>query len=164
MERMNLRLVCFFCAALGCGALVSCAGQRQGVVCEEIEYRYNSMSYSPDQRVFMEEELRACREEEAKKKQASAETRQSIYARFAAQDTTKKVHTSADTVPAEDPQDISVSELMQDTSSNSSPSIYERFGADSSAAIPADSAAVAADSTVLDSATTESTVTEEVVR
>ena len=46
--------------------LVSCAGQRQGVVCDEIEYRYNSMAYSPDQRVFMEEELRACREEEAK--------------------------------------------------------------------------------------------------
>ena len=81
---------------LGCAFLVSCAGQRQEVVCDEIEYRYNSMSYSPDQRVFMEEELRACREEEAKKKQASAETRQSIYARFAAQDTAKKVHTVAD--------------------------------------------------------------------
>ena len=152
MKRLKLSLVCLFLAVLGCVPLVSCAGQRQGVVCDEIEYRYNSMSYSPDQRVFMEEELRACREEEAKKKQASAETRQSIYARFAAQDTTKEVHTSADTVPGDSSQDISVSELMQDTSANGGPSIYERFGADSSAVAPADSAAV------------EATATEEVVR
>ena len=108
MKKMQSGLVLFVGLILLClgGVLfVSCAGQRQGVVCDEIEYRYNSMGYSPDQRVFMEEELRACREEEAKKKQASAETRRSIYERFASQDTTAKVHTAADSAVTVVPRD-----------------------------------------------------------
>lgn len=83
--------------------LVACAGQRQGVVCDEIEYRYNSMSYSPDQRVFMEEELRACREEEAKKKGSSGQ--KSIYERYASQDSTKTVHMASDSAVTVVPRD-----------------------------------------------------------
>ena len=45
-----------------------CAGERQGLVCEEIEYRLNTLTYSPDQRAYMENELNTCRAEEAKKK------------------------------------------------------------------------------------------------
>jgi len=138
-------IVFLFFVGLCCSALLSCAGQRQGVVCDEIEYRYNSMSYSPDQRVFMEEELRACREEEAKKKQASAESRQGIYARYAAQDTTKKVHTAGDSVPV-----VEASHAPVD-----------------SAVAPGDTAA-ATDSVVTDSTTdptaTETVATEEVAQ
>ena len=57
MKNRKQYLMCFVglvMLSLGMVALVSCAGQRQGIVCDEIEYRYNSMSYSPDQRAFME--------------------------------------------------------------------------------------------------------------
>ena len=54
----------FFTAML---LVAGCAGERQGIVCEEIEYRLNTMTYSPDQRAYMENELRTCREDEAKK-------------------------------------------------------------------------------------------------
>ena len=131
---------------LGCAFLLSCAGQRQGLVCEEIEYRLNSMSYSPDQRYYMEEELRTCREEEAKKKGSSGK-QQSIYERYASQDTVKTVHTASDTIPAQESKDISVSEMLQDSSGKDAPSIYDRYGSenpqaeqDSSSASPADSA------------------------
>ena len=132
-------------ALCGCGLLLSCAGQRQGVVCDEIEYRLNSMSYSPDQRYYMEEELKACREDEAKKKTASAEKRQSIYDRFKASDTTK-VHTAADTSAAgTEPADISVSEALKDSSGTPTTSIYDRYGgtgtADSLAQHPAEETA-----------------------
>ena len=43
-------------------ALLGCAGERQGLVCDEMEYRLNTMTYSPDQRAYAEEELRVCRE------------------------------------------------------------------------------------------------------
>ncbi|MCQ2060832.1 MAG: hypothetical protein MJY47_04510 [Fibrobacter sp.] len=110
-----------------CCLLFGCAGQRQGVVCDEIEYRLNSMSYSPDQRYYMEEELKACREDEAKKKTASAEKRQSIYDRFKASDTTK-IHTAADTSAAgTEPADISVSEALKDSSGMPTTSIYDRY-------------------------------------
>ena len=105
-KKQYLVVVAALMALFSCGLfLASCAGQRQGVVCDEIEYRYNSMSYSPDQRAFMEEELRACREEEAKKKQGSAEARRSIYERFASQDTTAKVHTASDSAVTVVPRD-----------------------------------------------------------
>ena len=102
MKGKVLGSVGLFFVGLGMLALLSCAGQRQEVVCDEIEYRNNSMAYSPDQRVFMEEELRACRAEEAKKKKEFDQTRQSIYARFAAQDTTKKDSSASGTIPAID--------------------------------------------------------------
>lgn len=113
---------------LACCLLFGCAGQRQGVVCDEIEYRLNNMAYSPDQRYYMEEELKACREDEAKKKTASAEKRQSIYDRFKASDTTK-VHTAADTsAVGTEPADISVSEALKDSSGTPTTSIYDRYG------------------------------------
>jgi hypothetical protein len=162
MKRTKL-VFAFLCfAGLGCACLVSCAGQRQEVVCDEIEYRYNSMSYSPDQRVFMEEELRACREEEAKKKQASAETRKSIYERFASQDTTKKVHSETDSIPAVSSA-ASDSAAVPTDSSTAAPVDSTAVPADSAAA-PADSAAAATDSTVTDSSATEATATGEVAQ
>ena len=42
-----------FLALLTMALLVGCAGERQGLVCEEIEYRLNTMTYSPDQRAYM---------------------------------------------------------------------------------------------------------------
>ena len=117
-----------FC--IGAIALASCAGQRQGVVCDEIEYRYNSMSYSPDQRAFMEEELRACREEEARKKNSSGERQGSIYERYASQDSTKTVHLASDTIPAEPATETSVSEMLQDSTGKDATSIYDRYDSD----------------------------------
>lgn len=94
----------------------SCAGERQGLVCEEIEYRLNTQTYSPDQRAYIEEELRVCREEESQKKGDDARTRQNIYDRFAASDTTKS---SA--------REVSVSEALKDSSGQETVSIRDRY-------------------------------------
>ena len=134
---------------LGGAVLVSCAGQRQGIVCDEIEYRYNSMSYSPDQRAFMEEELRACREEEAKKKEGSAEARRSIYERFASQDTTTKVHTAADSAAVVVPRD-STAVIPSDSSTTPVPET------------PSDSSATVDSTAATDSTTTTDSTTVEV--
>lgn len=116
--------------------LGACAGERQGLVCSEIQYRLDTQTYSPDQRAYIEEELRVCREEEAKKRGADAATRQGIYERYAAQDTSK-----ADTVK-------SVSEALGDSSGEATVSIYDRYksveSSSSAGAAGADSAAGAA--------------------
>lgn len=151
MKNRKQYLMCFVglvMLSLGMVALVSCAGQRQGIVCDEIEYRYNSMSYSPDQRAFMEEELRACREEEAKKKEGSAEARRSIYERFASQDTTTKVHTAADSAAVVVPRD-STAVIPSDSSTTSAP----ETPSDSSATV--DSTAATEGPTTTDSTTVE---------
>lgn len=106
-----------FCVVALVLSLVSCAGERQGLVCEEIEYRLNTMTYSPDQRAYMEEELRTCRDEEAQKRGADAASRQSIYDRYAASDTT-----SGDSA-----REVSVSEALQDSSGVKTESIYDRY-------------------------------------
>ena len=141
---------CVLCAASFGAALLfsSCAAERQGIVCDEIEYRLNTMTYSPDQRAYAEEELRVCREEEAKKKGEAAAKRQSIYDRFASKDSTKsqlKVAEDGSIVPSE-AEDVSVSKALKDSSGEQTTSIYERYGAmapDTSAAAPADTAAKA---------------------
>lgn len=111
--------------------LVSCAGQRQAVVCDEMEYRLNSMTYSPDQRYYAEEELRACREEEAQKKAESAATRKSIYDRFASSENTRAgtVDSTGMVRDSSETPDVSVSELMGDSSGQTTTSIYDRYGA-----------------------------------
>ena len=138
-----------FAATFGAALLFSsCAAERQGIVCDEIEYRLNTMTYSPDQRAYAEEELRVCREEEAKKKGEAAAKRQSIYDRFASKDSTKsqlKVAEDGSIVPSE-AEDVSVSKALKDSSGEQTTSIYERYGAmapDTSAAAPADTAAKA---------------------
>ena len=128
--------------------LVSCASQRQGLVCEEIEYRYNTMSYSPDQRAFMEDELRACREEEAKKKGTSSQSQKSIYERYASQDTTKTVYTAADSAAVVVPRD-STAAIPSDSSITSAP----ETPSDSSATV--DSTAATEGPTTTDSTTVE---------
>ena len=122
-------LILFFVAAVGLQlALVGCAGERQGLVCDEMEYRLNTMTYSPDQRAYMEEELRVCREEESQKKGEDAATRQSIYDRFAASDSAKAETKGSD-------GEVSVSKALQDSSGEATTSIYDRYngvnGADS---------------------------------
>ena len=115
---MNVAIKCFILSTtlfFAVAAITSCASHRHGVVCEEIEYRLNSMGYSPDQRAFMEEELRQCRADEERKAQSEAATRQSIYDRFKA-DTTKK-----------DTQAVSVQTLMQDSSEQKTVSVYDRY-------------------------------------
>lgn len=107
--------------------LLSCAGTRQGLVCEEIEYRLNTMTYSPDQRAYMEEELRVCREQEAQKKAAGAAQRKSIYDRFAASDSSK-VKDSSPSV-SQKSGEVSVSEALQDSSGVKTESIYDRYNA-----------------------------------
>jgi hypothetical protein len=112
--------------------LESCAAERQGVVCDEIEYRLNTMTYSPDQRAFAEEELRVCREDEAKKKGEAAARRQSIYDRFVSKDSSKakmKVAEDGSIVPSGEPEDVSVSKALKDSSGEQTTSIYDRYGA-----------------------------------
>lgn len=115
-------------------ALVGCAGERQGLVCDEMEYRLNTMTYSPDQRAYAEEELRVCREQEAEKKAAGAASRQSIYDRFAASDSTKEKSTAAVNSNGEASESsdgangaISVSEALKDSSGEKTVSIYDRY-------------------------------------
>lgn len=105
--------------------LVSCAGERQGLVCEEMEYRLNTMTYSPDQRAYAEEELRVCREQEAQKKAVGAAQRQSIYDRFAASDTTKAKLT--DSTKAGKDGEVSVTKALHDSSEVKTTSIYDRY-------------------------------------
>ena len=123
--------------------LVSCAGQRQEVVCDEIEYRYNSMSYSPDQRVFMEEELRACREEEAKKKGSSGQ--KSIYERYASQDSATAVHTASDSAVTVVPRDTTAA-VPSDSSATPKPAPLPDSTAPENTSATADSS-VTVDST-----------------
>lgn len=132
--------VCFTSVAL---LLISCAGERQGLVCEEMEYRLNTMTYSPDQRAYMEEELRVCREQEAQKKAEGAAKRQSIYDKFAASDTTQSKLT--DSTKAGEDGEVSVSKVLQDSSGEKTVSIYDRYGsvADTSKVESADSSASA---------------------
>lgn len=112
---MNKIIGCvFFCAASF--LLFSCAGERQGIVCEEIEYRLNTLTYSPDQRAYMENELRTCREEESKKKSETSQS--SIYERFANQE---------GTVVSDSTREISVQTLLQDSSEEKTTSIYDRY-------------------------------------
>lgn len=90
--------------------LNACAGERQGLVCEEMEYRLNTMAYSPDQRAYAEEELRVCREEEALKKADGAASRKSIYDRYGSKTVPSE---SAGTAPSADevPADTSASDV-----------------------------------------------------
>ena len=106
--------------------LAGCAGERQGFVCDEMEYRLNTMTYSPDQRAYAEEELRVCREEESKKKAEGAATRQSIYDRYATSNGgSKKVSSDGESAD----KDVSVSEALKDSSGVETTSIYDRYKA-----------------------------------
>ena len=120
--------------------LGACAGERQGLVCSEIQYRLDTQTYSPDQRAYIEEELRVCREEEAKKRGEDAVTRQGIYERYAA---TQDASGADSTKPAK-----SVSEALGDSSGEATVSIYDRYksveSSSSAGAAGADSAAGAA--------------------
>jgi hypothetical protein len=125
--------------------LYACAGERQGLVCSEIQYRLDTQTYSPDQRAYMENELRECREEEAKKRGADAQSRQGIYERYAAS-------TQADSAAADSTKgDISVSEALKDSSGQETISIYDRYkmvdstNAGASSAVREDAAQVAPD-------------------
>ena len=133
-------------------ALIGCAGERQGLVCEEMEYRLNTMTYSPDQRAYAEEELRVCREEESQKKAEGAAKRQSIYDRFAASDSTKKSSTDSSSNAKFTEKDISVSNALKDSSGVETQSIYDRYKSveqpaeNAPAEIPADTSAANAES------------------
>ena len=106
--------------------LAACAGERQGVVCSEIQYRLDTQTYSPDQRAYIENELRECRAEEAKKRGEDERTRQGIYERYAAS-------TRADSSSADSTNDnISVSKALQDSSGEETVSIYDRYKASGS--------------------------------
>ena len=133
-------------------ALVGCAGERQGLVCDEMEYRLNTMTYSPDQRAYAEEELRVCREQEAQKKAEGAAQRQSIYDRFAASDTTKKSSSDNSSNAKSTEKDISVSNALKDSSGVETQSIYDRYKSveqpteHAPAEIPADTSAATVES------------------
>lgn len=117
VEEYIMNKVVGFAAAFVAMLLVAgCAGERQGLVCEEIEYRLNTLTYSPDQRAYMENELRTCRQEESKKKNETSQS--SIYDRYANTEGTA----SRDTA-----QEISVQTLLQDSSEEKTMSIYDRY-------------------------------------
>ena len=107
--------VFFFVAVL----IAGCAGERQGLVCEEIEYRLSTQTYSPDQRAYIENELRTCRAEEARKKSESGQSNTSIYERFADKEGASLSDTSKSVIP--------VSTLLQDSSGEKTTSIYDRY-------------------------------------
>ena len=139
---LNFSVVCLLMLVALC--FYACAGERQGLVCSEIQYRLDTQTYSPDQRAYIEEELRVCREEEAKKRGADAQTRQGIYERYAAT-------TQADSAVADSAKgDISVSEALKDSSGQETVSIYDRYKANtpvdtSASAVRDDAAQVAPD-------------------
>jgi hypothetical protein len=110
------KVVGFAVAFVSMLLVIGCAGERQGLVCEEIEYRLNTLSYSPDQRAYMENELRTCRQEESKKKNETSQS--SIYERYA----NTEGATSRDTT-----QEISVQTMLQDSSEEKTTSIYDRY-------------------------------------
>jgi hypothetical protein len=120
----NKSICIAFIAAL---LFAGCASERQGLVCEEIEYRLSTLNYSPDQRAYLENELSTCREEESKKKGEAGQSKTSIYERYA---------NMGATAPADTSKDIPVSTLLQDSSEEQTMSIYDRYksaGTDSSA-------------------------------
>lgn len=126
------KLVFAFGMLMVCLALVSCAGERQGLVCDEMEYRLNTMTYSPDQRAYAEEELRVCRADEEQKKTEGAATRKSIYDRFAASDTTKSdIQRLADTTDTHNAAIAQDSSNVNSASSGSS--VADTVANDSSA-------------------------------
>ena len=108
--------IAFFFAVV---LIAGCAGERQGLVCEEIEYRLSTQTYSPDQRAYIENELRTCRAEEAKKKSESGQTNASVYERFANTEGSSLSDTSKSVIP--------VSTLLQDSSEEKTTSIYDRY-------------------------------------
>ena len=99
--------------------IAGCAGERQGLVCEEIVYRLSTQTYSPDQRAYIENELRTCRAEEARKKSESGQSNTSIYERFADKEGASLSDTSKSVIP--------VSTLLQDSSGEKTTSIYDRY-------------------------------------
>ena len=139
---LNLSIACGLPFLALC--LYACAGERQGLVCSEIQYRLDTQTYSPDQRAYMENELRECREEEAKKRGSDAQTRQGIYERYAAS-------AQADSASADSAKgNISVSEALKDSSGQETVSIYDRYKANtpvdtSASAVRDDAAQVASD-------------------
>ena len=116
MNKLFIEMLCGLALAL---LVAGCAGERQGLVCEEIEYRLNTMAYSPDQRAYMENELRTCREDESKKKSESGQSNESIYERYANMETSTPRDTSKSVIP--------VSTLLQDSSEEKTTSIYDRY-------------------------------------
>ncbi len=63
--------------------LVSCASQRQNAVCSEIRMRLNSMQYSAEQRVFIQEELDSCESTQQALETKESQQYQGIYSQFA---------------------------------------------------------------------------------
>lgn len=62
--------------------LIGCASQRQKPVCAEIQYRLDHLDQSPDQRAWLEDELRDCKaqqEEYAKSDTLTNKVKKSIY-------------------------------------------------------------------------------------
>ena len=74
-----MRKIFFLCLVL---LLIGCASQRQKPVCAEIQYRLDHMDQSPDQRAWLEDELRDCKaqqEEYAKSDTLTNKVKKSIY-------------------------------------------------------------------------------------
>jgi hypothetical protein len=133
-KKVLVYLVALLAAIAASLSLEACAGERQGLVCSEIQYRLDTQTYSPDQRAYIEEELRVCREEEAKKRGEDAAARQGIYERYAATQDSAGVDSTK-----------SVSEAIGYSSGEATISIYDRYKmADSSADSAAGAVAPAA--------------------
>ena len=116
---MNKFIVCSLMFFVVATLFHGCASERQGLVCEEIEYRLSTLNYSPDQRAYLENELNTCRDEEAKKKGESGQTGGSIYERYANMGGDESADSSKNVIP--------VSTLLQDSSGEKTMSIYDRY-------------------------------------
>lgn len=76
-----MRSAIIFCSVLLL-LFAGCASQRQKPVCAEIQYRLDHMDQSPDQRAWLEDELRDCKaqqEEYAKSDTLTNKVKKSIY-------------------------------------------------------------------------------------
>lgn len=101
--------------------LWACASQQTRVTCAEVEYRLNSMSYSPDQRAFLEEELRQCREKQREQEKDDVLTNKlkgSIYDRFRA-DSDQTSEKNADSLAKENLDSKQTIEPLEETASQS---------------------------------------------
>lgn len=65
-------------------ALWSCASQRKGAVCQEIQMRLNTMPYNSEQRGFIQEELDSCLSQQQNLQQQEQKQYQGIYGQFMA--------------------------------------------------------------------------------
>src|SRR5574344_694929 len=121
----------FLCMAL---LLIGCASQRQKPVCAEIQYRLDHLDQSPDQRAWLEDELRDCKaqqEEYAKSDTLTHKVKKSRYELYEASRKDSSI-TQSETLTSSSSAAVLSSSLSAGSSSSSGEALSPA-AADSSA-------------------------------